>query len=141
MLFQELLHFGPWVGQQEQFDLLTLFVCEFGMTLANEDKRFVLVILILQDQRTERADYSFLTDCASWIGEGRHLDLLDAILKYGFNPSNIDSPLFEKWPAPCSPDWRWEEGTPDPFFIEYLAALVKDNPGVCLKFTRTSSMN
>ena len=141
MIFQELLCSGPWWVQEEQFDLLRLFICEFGMTLANEDKRFVLVILIVQDQFTEHADYSFLIHCARWIGEGRHLYLLDLILEYGFNPSNIDSPLFEQWPAPCSPGWQWEEGTPDPFYIEYIATLVKDNPGVFKRFTRSSSIN
>ncbi|KAJ5464123.1 hypothetical protein N7475_007258 [Penicillium sp. IBT 31633x] len=40
-----------------------------------------------------------------------------------------DSPLFVNWPAPCSPDWISEEATPDPFFLEYLASLLKACPG------------
>jgi len=70
--------------------------------------------------------------CATWIGEGPHLDLLDAILEYGFNPTTVHSPLWEQWPASCSPNWWSELDTPDPFFVEYLAMLVKDNPCVYL---------
>lgn len=72
---------------------------------------------------------SFLIKCAAWIGEGRHIDLLVAILECGFDPGDIDSPLFAKWPSPCSPNWRSEEIAPDPFFIEYLAILVMSCPG------------
>jgi hypothetical protein len=75
--------------------------------------------------------HSFLVACAKWIGEGRHLGLLDFILKAGFEPSGIDSPLFQKWPASCSPNWISEELTPDPFFLEYLTTLVKASPGEC----------
>lgn len=51
------------------------------------------------------------------------------MLQLGFDPSGMNSPLFQQWPSPCSPNWRSEELTPDPFFHEYLAALVKNNPG------------
>jgi hypothetical protein len=55
--------------------------------------------------------------------------LLDTILQLGFDPSGMNSPLFQQWPSPCSPNWGSEELTPDPFFHEYLAALVKNNQG------------
>ncbi len=77
--------------------------------------------------------YSFLTTCAECIGEGpHHLNLLDAILELGFDPTTIHSPLWEQWPASCSPNWISEHDTPDPFFVEYLATLVNDNPGAYL---------
>ncbi|KAL7622449.1 hypothetical protein AAE478_007954 [Parahypoxylon ruwenzoriense] len=107
---RELLCRGPWVVQQDQFDLLQLFVCELGMTVADEDQ-------------------SFLVRCAGWIGEGWHLELLNTILEYGFDPTMIDSPLFERWPTSCNPDWFCELVTPDPFFIEYIATIVRDHHG------------
>jgi hypothetical protein len=76
---------------------------------------------------------SFLVKCSSWIGEGRHLDLLDAIPKSEFEPSGTDSPLVQKWPAPCPPNWIPEELTPDLSFLEDLAALLKASPGECTK--------
>ncbi|KAJ9151045.1 Ankyrin [Coniochaeta hoffmannii] len=106
---QELLMY-PWpFRSMDQLALLRMFVAEFDMTLVDQDS-------------------SFLTMCATWIGEGPHLDLLDAILEYGFNPTTVHSPLWEQWPASCSPNWWSELDTPDPFFVEYLAMLVKDNP-------------
>ncbi|CEO58358.1 hypothetical protein PMG11_03088 [Penicillium brasilianum] len=107
---QALLCHGPWSDQTRQFELLAFFVEESGIEIENEDSKF-------------------LTRCVSWIGEGRHLDLLDTMLQLGFDPSGMNSPLFQQWPWPCSPNWRSEELTPDPFFHEYLAALVKKNPG------------
>jgi hypothetical protein len=62
--------------------------------------------------------------------------LLDAILECGFDPSNIDSPLFQKWPLPLSPNWLSEELTPDPFFIKYLATLAKASPGESHKISK-----
>lgn len=73
--------------------------------------------------------HRFLIECATWIGEGRHLDLLEMILDNGFDPSNIASPLFQKWPQLSSPDWIAENITPDPFFIEYLAIIADISPG------------
>lgn len=73
--------------------------------------------------------YRFLIKCASWIGEGRHLDLLNIVLELGFDPTGADSPLFRDWPSACSPDWISEEVTPDPFFLEYLATIATENPG------------
>jgi hypothetical protein len=119
------------VAQNDQFALLMLFVNELGMSLENEDQRYssihkrtnVLAALLIY--------HSFLIGCANWIGEGRHLNLLDAILQAGFEPSGTDSPLFQKWPNSCSPNWISEELTPDPFFLEYLTILVKASPGEC----------
>jgi hypothetical protein len=56
--------------------------------------------------------------------------LLEAILEYGFDPGLVESPVYEEWPLPCSPDWISEKFTPDPFFIEYLALLAKASPGM-----------
>jgi hypothetical protein len=74
-------------------------------------------------------DTSFLINCAKWIAESRHLELLHAVLAYGFDPTEIDCPDSNQWPVTCSPDWIAEEFTPDPFFVHYIALLVKDNPG------------
>lgn len=100
------------------------------MTLGNEDNKYILLSVKykLIDMMAEHA-YRFLTQCASWIGEGRHLELLYLVLKSGFDSSRIDSPLFQDWPTPCSPNWISEELTPDPFFLEYLAAIAKEDPG------------
>ncbi|KAL4866007.1 hypothetical protein BDV12DRAFT_210727 [Aspergillus spectabilis] len=88
---QELLRYP---GPAGQFELLKFFACELGMTL-------------------EHLDQSFLVQCAEWIGEGLHIDLLQAILTYDFDPGSIDA----------------EEFTPDPFFIDHLALLANASPG------------
>ncbi|KAM7190127.1 hypothetical protein V8F20_009857 [Naviculisporaceae sp. PSN 640] len=106
---QKLLAY-PWhLSPRDQLSLLRIFKDEFEITLGDQD-------------------CSFLTTCARWIGEGPHLDLLDAILECGFDTTTVHSPLWEQWPASCSPNWISEQYTPDPFFVEYLATLVKDNP-------------
>ncbi|KAL4798546.1 hypothetical protein BDV19DRAFT_396470 [Aspergillus venezuelensis] len=109
---QKLLDYGPssWGHRGREFELLTFFAAELGMTLEGLDQRF-------------------LVECARWIGKGPHLDLLQVILAYGFDPCSIDSPAYEEWPSPCSPDWIANEIAPDPFFIEYLAILADASPG------------
>lgn len=77
---------------------------------------------------TEHA-YRFLTQCASWMRVGRHLELLYLVLQLGFDSSKFDSPLFQDWPPPFSYCWRSEDSTIDPFFLEYLAAIAKEDPG------------
>ncbi|KAJ5219968.1 hypothetical protein N7468_009172 [Penicillium chermesinum] len=106
---RDLLCYGPWNNQNNQFALLGFLVKELDMRLEDEDNQTLI-------------------RCASWIGEGSHIGLLEAILELGFDASGIDSPLFQKWPSPCSPNWISEEFTPDPFFLEYLAIISKDNP-------------
>jgi hypothetical protein len=105
-----------------------MFVGEFSMTLADLDTRSVPSPSLNTSSLTG-GGRSFLTTCARWIGEGPHLNLLDAILESGFDPTAINCPLWEQWPACCSPNWISEQHTPDPFFVEFLARLVKDNPG------------
>lgn len=61
--------------------------------------------------------------------------MLKAILAYGFDPGSIESPVYEDWPYPCSPNWISEEHTPDPFFIDYLALLADASPGKLSKQT------
>jgi hypothetical protein len=121
--------YGPWRAQDRQFALLRTLVRDFGMTLENQDQRFFPTTNSHDISGTDHALNSFLLQCAGWIGEGRHLGLLDVILECGFDPSNINSPSFQRWPPPLSPNWISEELTPDPFFIEYLAALAKASPG------------
>ncbi|KAH6892387.1 hypothetical protein B0T10DRAFT_537419 [Thelonectria olida] len=100
----------PWLlRKKDQFNLLHLFVSEFDATFADETQ-------------------TFLTRCASWIGEGWRLDLLQSILEYGFDAAAIHPPVFEEWPVACSPDWDSVEFTPDPFFVEYVGILLKHNP-------------
>ncbi|KAL2867489.1 ankyrin repeat domain-containing protein [Aspergillus lucknowensis] len=111
---QELLYYGPSQAQADQFKLLKFFACELGMTLEGLDQRF-------------------LVQCAKWIGIGPHIDLLEAILAYGFDPSSIESPSYKEWPSLspplCPPNWIAECLTPDPFFVDYLAILAKASPG------------
>ncbi|KAK4121634.1 hypothetical protein N657DRAFT_647819 [Parathielavia appendiculata] len=106
---QHLLKY-PWgCRSRDQLKLLRMFVDEFDMSLEDQD-------------------CGFLAKCAGWIGEGPHLDLLDAILDCGFDPTAINSPRWEQWPQSCSPNWIAGEHTPDPFFVEYLATLVREGP-------------
>ncbi|KAL4819759.1 hypothetical protein BDW67DRAFT_193343 [Aspergillus spinulosporus] len=98
---QELFYYGPYRGQRtaDQFKLLRFFASELGMTL-------------------ETLDQKFLVQCAKWIGEGPHIDLLESILACGFDPGSVESPVYEEWPT-----------SPDPFFIDYHALLANASPG------------
>ncbi|WJG35726.1 uncharacterized protein FOBCDRAFT_186319, partial [Fusarium oxysporum Fo47] len=90
-----------------RYKLLELFMGEFKMTRGTEHSRF-------------------LSRCAGWIGEAPHLELLEILLNLGFDAAEID---IHDWPEPCSPDWFVPDIAPDPFFIEYLGLLCKDNQG------------
>ncbi|KAI8719737.1 hypothetical protein NCS52_00755300 [Fusarium sp. LHS14.1] len=106
---QKLMHY-PWRARQvDQFDLLHLLVTECEMTLADETE-------------------SFLVQCATWIGEGDHLTLLDTILEYGFDADAIHASPVDKWPTQCSPNWLGSGRTPDPFFIEYVRKVLNYSP-------------
>ncbi|KAG9254348.1 uncharacterized protein F5Z01DRAFT_723527 [Emericellopsis atlantica] len=96
--------------------LLRLFVIDFEMTRGVEHPRFLI-------------------KCAQLIGEGPHLGLLESLLSLGIDLPEVAG---NDWPAPCSPNWISESLTPDPFFIEYLDLLRKNNQGKELSFHRTS---
>lgn len=72
---------------------------------------------------------SLLIHCAKWIGEGRHLSLLDSVLEHGFEPYESVAPAANDWPKPCDENWISLELTPDPFFLEYFATIVEAKPG------------
>lgn len=65
----------------------------------------------------------------NWIGEGRHLDLLESVLEYGFEPHESIAPAASDWPKPCDDNWISLQFTPDPFFVEYFTTIVKVKPG------------
>lgn len=77
---------------------------------------------------TERRAFRFLIDCSKWIGEGWHLHLLTTTLSLGFAPDALDPPATNRWPEPCSPDWKCELVTADPFFLNYFALIVRHEP-------------
>lgn len=54
------------------------------------------------------------------------MPLLQNLLHLGFDAPEVDA---QDWPQPCSLNWISEEFTPDPFFIEYITLLCKDNQG------------
>ncbi|EGU72957.1 hypothetical protein FOXB_16545 [Fusarium oxysporum f. sp. conglutinans Fo5176] len=89
------------VGREYQYQLLELFMGEFEMTRGTETP-------------------TFLSNCAHWIGEAPHLELLEILLDLGFNAAEID---IHHWPEPCSPDWFAPDIAADPFFVEYLRLL------------------
>jgi hypothetical protein len=76
---------------------------------------------------------SFMSNCASFISENRHLDVLDALVKLGHDFNDTPSPHFESWPKPCPEEQEitiYISITPeDPFFIEYLRIIVRTNQG------------
>ncbi|KAH7011068.1 hypothetical protein EDB80DRAFT_890962 [Ilyonectria destructans] len=89
-----------------QYELLRLFMSEFEMTRGTNK-----------------------LSCAEWIGEGPHLDWLQHLLDLKYDATVVDSPTAQDWPQPCSPNWIAEDIAPDPFFIEYLGLLCRDNQG------------
>jgi hypothetical protein len=46
----------------------------------------------------------FMYDCASFISESRHLDVLDTLVELGCDFNNTPSPHFTSWPKPCPDD-------------------------------------
>ncbi|KAF5652102.1 nacht and ankyrin domain protein [Fusarium sp. NRRL 25303] len=95
------------VEREYRYKLLELFMGEFEITRGTETS-------------------TFLSQCAHWIGEAPHLELLEILLGLGFSAAEID---IHDWPEPCSPDWFAPDIAEDPFFIEYLQLLCKDNQG------------
>ncbi|KAI7759836.1 hypothetical protein LZL87_009159 [Fusarium oxysporum] len=89
------------VEREYRYKLLKLFMGEFGMTRGTETS-------------------TFLSNCAHWIGEAPHLELLEILLDLGFNAAEIN---IHHWPEPCSPDWFAPDIAADPFFVEYLRLL------------------
>jgi hypothetical protein len=79
---------------------------------------------------------SLLLSCASWNSGGRHLDVVENLLKFGIDFSNSPAPQFESWPKPCPDDMAGEFSIsvipPDPFFVEFLTAILRTNQGMDL---------
>ncbi|CAH0043392.1 unnamed protein product [Clonostachys solani] len=94
----------------DQLDLLELLMGELGIIRG-------------------RDDVSFLTQCATWIGEGPHFPLLNELFDYGFDVNSLGCPNVLDWPRPCSPNWISEEQTHDPFFIKYISILCEQSQG------------
>ncbi|KXH41656.1 hypothetical protein CNYM01_09833 [Colletotrichum nymphaeae SA-01] len=107
---EEILRY-PWARgkDQTQWELLILFMQEFGMTKGTDS-------------------VAFLVQCAKWIGEGPHLYLLEFLLDLGYDVSGVVGD-FQDWPALSSPNWISEAITPDPFFIEYFKIVCIHNQG------------
>jgi hypothetical protein len=55
--------------------------------------------------------------------------LLDDLLYFRFDASEIEAPLFSHWPRPCSPNWYAAEIAPDPFFIDWISKNLEVCPG------------
>ncbi|SCO00523.1 uncharacterized protein FFB20_11240 [Fusarium fujikuroi] len=89
------------VEREYRYKLLEVFMGEFGITRGTETS-------------------TFLSQCAHWIGEAPHLELLEILLGLGFNAAEIN---IHDWPEHCSPDWFAPDIAEDPFFIEYLQLL------------------
>jgi hypothetical protein len=70
---------------------------------------------------------------ASHNSEGLHLRILEDVLEIGYDFDNSPAPQFESWPRPCADDLGGEFSIPiipqDPFFLEYLSAIVRTNQG------------
>jgi hypothetical protein len=79
---------------------------------------------------------SLLLSCASWNSEGRHLVVVENLLKFGIDFSASPAPQFESWPKPCPDDQAGEFSRPvippDPFFVEFLTAILRTNQGTNL---------
>jgi hypothetical protein len=79
---------------------------------------------------------SLLLSCAGWNSEGRHLDVVENLLKFGIDFSTSPAPQFESWPKPCPDNLGGEFSVsripPDPFFAEFLTAILRTNQGMNL---------
>ncbi|KAI5456369.1 hypothetical protein BGZ63DRAFT_496357 [Mariannaea sp. PMI_226] len=108
----EQLALRQWFGSEDvQIGLLRLFMVEFDMKRGTENT-------------------SFLLHCARWIEEGGHLAWLEYLVQFGYDATLIDSPTAQDWPEPqLDPVWRWVYSAPDPFFIDYIQLLCRDNQG------------
>ncbi|WAO85987.1 Hypothetical protein NCS54_00324100 [Fusarium falciforme] len=83
---------------------------------------------------------SFLINCVKWSYNNAHVVLLETALESGFDPTAIDSPHFSEWLESGSPLFsEWSEShspympTPrrilDPFFLQLLTLVCKNNQG------------
>ncbi|KAK2020432.1 ankyrin [Colletotrichum zoysiae] len=92
------------------------------------DKKLQLLSFFMQELKTTKGTErpGFLSLCASWINEGYHMHLLKTLLGLGFDATLADT---QDWPqiVPTIPIFATH--TPDPFFVEYLSVLSKDNQG------------
>ncbi|EXF73448.1 hypothetical protein CFIO01_09569 [Colletotrichum fioriniae PJ7] len=69
----------------------------------------------------------FLNNCAGWISMGPYMDLLNVLLDLGYDAIEGG---FQYWPQPYWPTWALvQEANPDPFFIQYLAAICEHSQG------------
>ena len=72
---------------------------------------------------------SHLMNCASWIGEGRHMDMLDTLLSRGLCPDVLSTSACDAWPQLCSPNRLAPNIAPDPMFIEWTRKCLIIEPG------------
>lgn len=73
---------------------------------------------------------SLLRLCMAWIGEGLHMYLVQELLDHGLDLVEPNIHVMDQWPRACDPNWISEEITPDPFFVEIFARLVRVFPGM-----------
>lgn len=94
-----------------QFELLRLFMVEFGMIGGTDDMSFLYACL------------------RGWVGEGPHMGLFEALLDNHWDIAELDHPQAIDWPEPCDPNWISEMHVEDPFFVTLLETLAKESPG------------
>ncbi|KAJ3465032.1 hypothetical protein MRS44_005690 [Fusarium solani] len=71
----------------------------------------------------------FLANCASWSHKSAHVVLLETALESGFDPTAIDSPQFGEWSQPYSSYMPLSQWVLDPFFLQFLTLVCKNNQG------------
>lgn len=85
--------------------------------------------LMIGSPETVLSNPRLLYRCATWIGEGPHMDMLASLLCFGLNPEHMDASLFQDWPESSNSGWLAESITPDPMFVEFLRDCLRKQPG------------
>jgi len=68
---------------------------------------------------------SLLYECAGWYGKTPNLALLNDLIRFGFDASEIEAPVFSRWPK----HYRISCEDGDQFFIEWMAKNIQVSPG------------
>jgi hypothetical protein len=57
------------------------------------------------------------------------LTLIEDLIRFGFDASEIDAPAFSLWPEPCRVGYNILNLEPDPFFVEWISKNLEVCPG------------
>lgn len=58
------------------------------------------------------------------------MSLIELLIDIGIDFYSIEDIALSSWPRACDPDWQSERITEDPFFVQVLAMINGQYPGM-----------